>query len=236
VHAKFSYQIGGAFKPKRGVKVVDRDRHDPPAADRYGICYLNGYQAQPDELHWWRTHHPKLLLRHNGDPVVDSDWGEQLLDTSTKSKREALAEVIGKWIRGCARHGYRAVEPDNLDSWHRSKGELTRSDNLGLARLLIAVAHGRGLAIAQKNTVEIGERGRRAGFDFAIAEECQAYSECRDYRQVYGKHLIEVEYPDNGGRANFDKACRLRGDDVSIVYRDRDVTPAGEPGFKERWC
>ena len=48
--------------------------------------------------------------------------------------------------------------------------------------------------------------------------------------------MIEIEYPDNGGQRNFDRACRLRGNRISIVYRDRNVTPAGQPGFVERRC
>src|SRR5438876_123758 len=82
-----------------------------------------------------------------------------------------------------------------------------------------------GLAIAQKNAAEISAKGARIGFDFAIAEECQAYSECGSYTRVYGARVIEIEYPDNGGRAGFEAACRARGDSISIVYRDRDVLP-----------
>lgn len=48
--------------------------------------------------------------------------------------------------------------------------------------------------------------------------------------------MIEIEYPDNGGETNFAAACRARGDEISIVYRDRDITPAGRPGFVERSC
>ena len=34
-HALFSYQIGGAFPPEPGIGIVDRDRHDTPAAGAY---------------------------------------------------------------------------------------------------------------------------------------------------------------------------------------------------------
>ena len=235
-HAAFSYQIGGAFPPPGGVAVVDRDRHDAPAPGAYGICYVNAFQAQPEELAWWRSRHPSLLLRRGGRPVVDTGWNEQLLDTSTAAKRRELAAVVDGWIDGCARAGYRAVEPDNLDSYTRSRGALTSADNLAFARLLIARAHADGLAIAQKNAAELAAAGRRLGFDFAIAEECQAYDECGGYLRAYGDEVIEIEYPDNGGAANFQRACALRGARISIVYRDRNVTPAGRPGFVERRC
>jgi hypothetical protein len=48
--------------------------------------------------------------------------------------------------------------------------------------------------------------------------------------------VIEIEYPDNGGPAGFAAACRARGKLISIVYRDRGVTPAGRPGYVERGC
>ena len=235
-HAAFSYQIGGAFPPAPGVAVVDRDRHDPPAAGAYGICYVNAFQAQPEELAWWQRRHPSLLLRQGGRPVVDTAWDEQLLDTSTPAKRRALAAVVSGWIDGCARAGYRAVEPDNLDSFTRSRHALTAADNLAFARLLIAHAHADGLAIAQKNAAELAAAGRRLGFDFAIAEECQAYAECDSYLRAYGDEVIEIEYPDDGGLRNFERACALRGARISIVYRDRNVTPAGRPAFLERRC
>jgi hypothetical protein len=236
VRAIFSYQIGGPFEASPAVEIVDRDRSAPPVLGRYNICYVNAFQAQPGELGWWRARHRSLLAVRDGHALVDRGWREQLLDTSTATKRRALLGVIGRWIDGCARAGYQAVEPDNLDSWTRSQGALSREDNLALARLLIARAHARGLAIAQKNAVEIAPVGRRLGFDFAIAEECQPYRECNDYLRAYGREVIEIEYPDDGGPRNFAAACRLRSDQISIVYRDRNVTPAGDRGYLEQTC
>lgn len=233
--ANFSYQIGGPFRPAAGVTVVDRDWHVAPAPGLYGICYLNAYQAQTGERAWWRKRHPSLLLRYKGRPVVDRAWNEQLFDTSTPLKRRNLAAVIGRWIDHCAQVGYRAVEPDNLDSWTRSHGTLTAADNLALARLLIRHAHADRLAIAEKNAAELAGRGRRLGFDFAIAEECQAYDECGNYLRAYGDAVIEIEYTEGGVR-NFQRACARRGTRISIVYRDRNVSPAGQPGFVERRC
>lgn len=236
VHGAFSYQIGGSFPPAPGVVIVDRDWHDAPAPGLYGICYVNAFQAQPEEVSWWKGRHPSLLLRRDGRLVVDSAWGEPLLDTSTSAKRAALLAIVGSWIDRCARKGYRGVEPDNLDSWTRSHGSLTEADDLAFARLLISRAHHDGLAIAQKNAAEVARLGRTMGFDFAIAEECQPYEECASYLDAYGDHVIEIEYPDDGGAPGFARACRLRGNRISIDYRDRDVTPAGKPGYLERRC
>lgn len=125
-NAKFDYQIGAAYTPPSGVKVVSRDRNASPTA----------------------------------------------------AKRTAVAAIVDGWIDGCAASGFKAVEPDNIDSYDRSKGQLTKAEAVSYLGLLAPHAHGDGLAIAQKNTTELGTAGKNAGLDFAIAEECGRYSEC----------------------------------------------------------
>jgi hypothetical protein len=236
VGARPDYQLGGTYAPASGVRIVTRDRTAKPAPGRYGICYVNAYQTQPDEQATWRGANADLVLRDSaGRPVVDADWGEQLLDTSTAAKRNRLAVIVGGWIDGCAKAGYRAVEPDNLDSWTRSKGLLTQAHNLAFAKLLIARAHSAGLAIAQKNAAETSGKARRLGFDFAVAEECQVWKECGSYTRYYGRHVIEIEYSDQP-KAAFTTACALRGRTISIVRRDRDLVAKGQSGYYARWC
>lgn len=238
VGARVDYQLGGAYAPARGVRVVVRDRTERPAAGRYNVCYVNAFQTQPGDLGWWRRHHPTLLLRDGaGKLVADPDWPDEvLLDTSTARRRTALAGVLGRWVGGCADRGFDAVESDNLDSWTRSRGRLTRADNIALARSLVRTGHRAGLAMGQKNAAEAVSAGRRtARFDFAVAEECEVYRECGAYRRAYGRHLIEIEYTDNG-RAAFARACRARGGSVSVLLRDRDVVPRGTAGYVSRWC
>ena len=87
-----------------------------------------------------------------------------MLDSSTRHKRKGIASIVTRWIEQCRRSGYAAVEPDNLDSFTRSRHLLTRSDNLALARLLGRQAHTSGLAFAQKNLPGVTSREReRAG-------------------------------------------------------------------------
>lgn len=224
---RFDYQIGGAYPPPPGTVTVARDRSDPPAPGAYSVCYVNAYQTQPAETAWWRSAHPELVL-----PVEDPEWpGEFLLDLSTPDRRAAAAGIVGGWIDGCAAAGYRAVEPDNLDSWTRSGGRLTEADALAFAGLLAARAHRRGLAIGQKNAAELGSRGRAAGLDFAVAEQCQANDECEAYTAGYGTAVLEIEY----ARAPFLAACAARrGNPVTL--RDRDVLPAGRPGHTDDSC
>jgi hypothetical protein len=232
----FDYQLGGPYPPAADAGVVVRDRLEPPAG-RYDVCYVNAFQTQPGSARTWRKRHPELLLRRQGRLVEDPDWpGEYLLDTGTAAKRRALARVVGRQVDSCARAGYEAVEPDNLDSWTRSRKRLSGADNAAFATLLVARAHRRGLAIAQKNAAELLRRARAIGFDFAVVEECQPYDECDDFMAVYGDRVFELEYPDNGGVAGFEAACAARGDRISITLRDRDVVPRGEPAYLSRSC
>ncbi|MFF3706112.1 endo alpha-1,4 polygalactosaminidase [Streptomyces phaeochromogenes] len=214
VHAGFDYQIGGAYPPPAGVRIVARDREAEPARGLYNICYVNAFQAQPDERDDWPA---DLLLRdRKGKVVVDGDWDEALLDIGTPAKRERVAARVDEWIDGCAEKGYDAVEPDNFDSFTRSRGLLSAADATAFIKLLSDHAHSRGLAIGQKNTVELaGQRGR-TGLDFAVAEECGEYDECGEYAEAFDDRVVVIEYTDNG----FRKARSGFGDRLSIVRRD----------------
>lgn len=232
-NATFDYQIGGAYPPPAGVRVVSRDREDQPAAGLYNICYVNAFQTQPQETAWWKAHHDDLLLRDaSGRYVIDGAWNEILLDTRTAAKRSRLAAIVNGWIDGCAARGFQAVEPDNIDSYGRSRGLLTRSAAIAYLRLLADHAHQAGLAIAQKNSTELGIRGREAGLDFAVAEECARYDECDAYTRVYGSNVIVIEYTDKA----FAKACRTVGNTLSVVRRDVNVTRPGSRSYRYDAC
>ncbi|MFB4350851.1 endo alpha-1,4 polygalactosaminidase [Microbacterium sp. CR_7] len=228
------YQLGGAYEPADDVGVVGRDRTAEPAEGVYSICYVNGFQTQPGELDTWPD---DLLLQHDGEPVFDPDWpDEALLDTSTSERRESIADVIGPWIDGCAESGFDAVEFDNLDSYTRSDDALTLDDNLALATLLVERAHESGLAAGQKNAAEDAEALHdRAGFDFAVVEECAAYEECTAYTAVYGDQVIDIEYTDQLPRA-FADMCENAESPASMVLRDRDLLPAGVDGHVFETC
>ena len=225
LHADFDYQIGGAYPPPAGVRIVSRDRTASPAPGLYNICYVNAFQAQPDERASWPA---DLLLRDaDGEVVVDEDWGEALLDIRTAAKRARVAARVNRWIDGCAAKGFDAVEPDNYDSYTRSDDLLTANDATAFISLLSRHAHARGLAIAQKNTVELAGLSKRTGLDFAIAEECAEYDECGEYAKAFDDRVIVIEYSDSGlRRARSGFAGRL-----SIVRRDVDVSTPGSSDY-----
>ncbi len=231
-NGSFDYQLGEAYPPPDGVVVVSRDRNASPAAGLYNICYVNGFQTQSDERDFWNTDHPDLLLRDaSGDPVIDPDWDEIILDVTTADKRAMLAEIVGGWIDGCATAGFDAVEIDNLDTYSRSGGRVSQDDAVAYMRMLSENAHAAGLAIAQKNSTEVLARRSEMGTDFAVAEECNRYDECADYTGVYGDQVYVIEYR----RTDFDAGC-LDFPELSIVYRDLNLVGPGSSAYAYDGC
>lgn len=226
------YQLGAAYPPPDGVTLVARDRAADPAEGVYSICYVNGFQTQPDELADW----PGEVILQSGDgPVFDPDWpDEALLDTSTEAKRQAIAAIVVPWIRGCADAGFDAVEFDNLDTYTRSAGALSFADNLALAEVFVDAAHEAGLAAGQKNAAEDARALRDEGrFDFAISEECAAYDECAAYVDLYGDHVVNIEY---GDPVAFAAACQEGRMPPASVLRDRDLVSPDDPAYLFELC
>lgn len=222
-NAGLDYQLGGAYPPPAGVEIVSRDRTEAPAAGLYNICYVNGFQIQPGEEATWMVDHPELILRDtNGDPVIDPDWGEMLIDVGTPAKRTAVAAIVGEWIAGCRASGYQAVEIDNLDSYSRSQGLLTMNDAVATVALFADAAHAHDLAIAQKNSSELVPRRGEMHTDFVVAEECNRYHECDVYTGSYGDAVFVIEYR----QVDFTAGC-ADWPNLSVILRDRDlVTPS----------
>ncbi|WP_233221336.1 endo alpha-1,4 polygalactosaminidase [Streptomyces carminius] len=228
--AGFDYQIGGGYELPEGVEVISRDREDDPAPDAYNICYVNAFQVQPGEQDDWDA---DLILRDgNGDPVIDGGWDEPLLDISTADKRARVAEKVGDWFDGCAADGFDAVEPDNYDSFLRSAGLTTQEHALELMKLLAGRAHAAGLAIAQKNTLELAPHREEIGLDFAVVEECGQWEECGDFTEWFGDRVYVIEYE----AAGMAWACDNFGDTLGIVQRDEYAVPADHPDHFRAVC
>ena len=100
---KLDYQLGGAYTPPAGVTIVSRDRTASPGAGLYNICYINGFQIQPDELSMWMTQHPTLLLRDAANAlVIDTDWNEVVIDTALSYDDRMLAVLRRRAAANCA--------------------------------------------------------------------------------------------------------------------------------------
>jgi len=232
----FDYQLGGPYDPPEGATVVVRDRTAPPAGAGYDVCYVNGFQTQPDASAAFARDHPDLLIQVDGEPLVDPGWpDEYLFDTSTAENRRRLAAVVGPWIKGCRESGYDGVEIDNLDAFLRSEGATTASDNLALAEEYARIAHDAGLAIAQKNTPDLSAELRAAGYDFAVAESCREFDECAAYTAEYGT-VLDIEYTDELGADGFDDSCADPDRPSSMILRDPELVTPEDPAYRYASC
>ncbi|SJN17023.1 hypothetical protein FM104_01190 [Microbacterium esteraromaticum] len=234
--ADFDYQLGGAYPPPDGATVIVRDRLQEPAGLGYDICYINGFQTQPDASEKFAREHPELVLHVGDAPLADPGWPDEfILDTSTEEKRAGLAEIVRGWIEGCRDAGYAAVEIDNLDSFSRSRGALAPSDNLALAAEYARIAHAAGLAIAQKNTAELTTEIAKIGYDFAVTESCAVFDECTSYAAVYDV-VLDIEYADGMGSDKFAAACAARPAGVTMILRDHDLRMPGHDDYVRLAC
>ncbi|MGW1715902.1 endo alpha-1,4 polygalactosaminidase [Streptomyces sp. NPDC002156] len=226
----WDYQIGGAYPLPTGVRVVSRSYEDASAQGAYNICNINAFQVEKGAEGDWS---PDLLLRDaNGDVVYDQDWGEAVLDIRTDAKRQRVAARLDTWIDECAAGGYKAVEPDNYDSFTRFPEYLTADQAKALMKLLVAHAHGKGLAVAQKNTAELLRDRGSVGLDFAIAEECGQWDECGEFADAFDNNVLVVEYTAQG----MTKACSSWSGQLSIVRRDPEVEPKGASDYLRDPC
>ena len=97
------------------------------------------------------------------------------------------------------------------------------------ATLLVDAAHSRGMAVAQKNTLELDQE---IGFDFLVIESCGELGECAAAAQRYGDEVLAVEYD----AAGFAAACDEIGEHSSVILRDLALSPPGGPGHRYEEC
>ncbi|WP_158608017.1 endo alpha-1,4 polygalactosaminidase [Nocardia panacis] len=153
----------------------------PAEADghAHAICYFSGGSLEdwrpdaPDFLRWSREHPEANLL---GGPVSSYPNERWLNIKPGRGRLEFLADIMEKRMRLCRQAGFDAVDPDWADGWlHNDENRLptlTAADQLAYNRMLAALAHRNGLAIALKNdTVQAAELA--ADYDLAIIESCQ---------------------------------------------------------------
>lgn len=241
----FDYQLGGSYDEldlgggPTAIDVVVRDATSEPLDGAYSVCYVNGFQTQPDDAEFWLEREDLLLHDSSGELVIDPEWpDEYVLDPSTPAQRDGILEVVGPIIDGCEDDGFDAVEIDNLDTWTRFD-EIDESGAHALAEAYVTRTHDAGMAIAQKNAAEITQVAHdEIGFDFAVTEECGVWEECAAYTDVYGDHVLQIEYPEALEKAGmtFDEVCVLADRAPLTILRDVELVPAGTSGYVYDAC
>lgn len=230
----FDYQLSGDYPLADGVGLVVRQWSDGEAEPGvYSVCYVNAFQTEaepgsPDGVENW----PDGLVWEEAE---DPNWpGEHPIDISSNRQRRIAVEFLEARFRECVARGFDAVELDNLDSFTRyPDAPFDRDDAIAYARLLVEAATDLGLAVGQKNTVELLDVARtEIGFGFAIVEQCGQYDECQAYIDTFEGRVYDIEYTEEGLAA----ACEAIGDDVGVILRDLQLVPAGEPGHVRQTC
>jgi hypothetical protein len=193
-HLTWYWQLTGNVDWSRHVDVYDTDGFETTAAEvrdlhaagRRAICYVDvgtWERFRPDAGSFPRSE----LGRSNGWP------GERWLDIRRLSLLEPL---MARRIEMCARKGFDALEPDNIDGYSNRTGfPLTGREQLTYDEWVAREAHSLGLAVFQKNDPEQA-RQLEPHFDGALDEQCNQYSECRLLRPYLaaGKPVLDAEY------------------------------------------
>jgi hypothetical protein len=193
--AQWQYELQGVVDRSNPARVFDVDGAETPASTvrglrrdgRYVVCYLSAGTYEP-----FRSDSRRLPPATRGRPVegfADERW----LDIR---RLDLIGPVIRERMRTCARKGFDAVEPDNVDGYTNPTGfPLHRSDALRFTRWLAATAHRLGLAVGLKNSPGLAA-ALASRFDFAVVEQCLQYHECERYRPFVArrKPVYEVEY------------------------------------------
>ncbi len=226
----FDYQLDKAYPPQQNVAVVVRDKSELPAIGLYNVCYINGFQTQPNEGNdpHWNDEFELKLKDADGNDVEDDRWKEFVLDIRTQPKRKRLVEIIARWIAKCAQNGFDAVEIDNMDTYLRT--DLIQPEhNIAVMRDIIKIAKGMGLDVAQKNALDIANSLEA---DFVIAERCSKYDICDDYINRFPGRTFIVEYE----KRRFEEACRDFGNKALVIHRDVNLKPKGHADHIYQQC
>jgi len=192
----FAIQYGGkTLDTNVNAAIYDVDGFDTTAATvarlhgmgRRVVCYI-------DVGTWenWRPdadRFPKSVL---GKP--DGHWkGERWLDISRLS---VLQPIMSARFKMCARKGFDAVDPDNIDGYENRTGfKLTAAQQLTYDRWVAKRIHSFGLSAAQKNDND-QVADLRSSFDWAVLEECYKQGWCKQFTRYTDddRLVVDIEY------------------------------------------
>jgi hypothetical protein len=225
-NAQWQYQLQGGIDRSNAARVFDVDGAETSAATvralkrdgRYVVCYFSAGTYES-----FRSDSRRLPASVRGRPV-EGYGNERWLDIR---RLDLVAPLMRARMHACARKGFDAVEPDNVDGYANPTGfPLRRSDSLRFTRWLARTAHGLGLAVGLKNSSGLVS-ALAARFDFAVVEQCLQYDECERYRPFVrrGKPVYEVEY-EGASQSVCPQAGRMG---INTILKDVDLTAPSRP-------
>jgi hypothetical protein len=188
------WQLDGSINNSVPASIYDVDGFSTGAAEvarlhalgKHVVCYIDvgtWENFRPD-----RRRFPKAVLgKPNGWP------GERWLDVRRLS---VLKPIMTARFKLCARKGFDAVEPDNIDGFENDTGfHITARDQLRYDEWVANEVHALGMAVLQKNDPEQA-RTLEPYFDGVLDEQCNQYQECGSFRPYLraGKPVLNAEY------------------------------------------
>jgi len=229
--AQWQYQLQDPIDRANPAKVFDVDGVETPRATvralkregRYVVCYFSAGTYES-----FRSDSRRFPTSIRGRPV-EGFGNERWLDIR---RLDLIAPVLRARMRACARKGFDAVEPDNVDGYDNQTGfPLRRSDALRFTRWLARTAHRLGLGVGLKNSANLVS-ALAPRFDFAVVEQCLQYDECERYRPFVrrGKPVYEVEY-----QGTLQSLCPPAGRlGINTIVKDVDLQAPSRPCPRRR--
>lgn len=207
----WQWQLTGTIDTSVDVAMYDIDLFDAPQATidtlknagRAIVCYFSAGTRED-----WRADANQFNASDykNG---VDGWAGENWLDVRSANVRAIMKKRLDVAVaKGCS-----GVEPDNVDGYDNDTGfPLTKQDQLDFNAFIASEAHARGLSVGLKNATGLVS-SLVTKFDWALNEECLAYSECDTEAPFIaaGKAVFHVEYVTSTSQGN-SKAAQVCGD------------------------
>lgn len=156
------------------------------AAGQHVMCYVDvgtWERFRPDARRF-----PGSVLGHpNGWP------GERWLDIR---RLTVLKPIMTARFEMCARKGFDAVEPDNIDGFENDTGfRITATQQLHYDEWVAREVHSLGMAVFEKNDPEQAKE-LEPHFDGVLDEQCNQYQECGAFEPYLraGKPVLNAEY------------------------------------------
>lgn len=206
-----------------GVNIYGFDGFDGTAAHvanleskgAKSICYISAGSWED-----WRSDAGTFPASVKGNNL-DGWAGEKWLDVRNLT---VLKPIMEKRADMCEAKGFHAVEWDNVDGYTNNTGfPLTAANQIAYNKMLAEITHARGMGVALKNDVD-QLTALEPYFDFAINEECFAYSECAGYSvfRNKGKLVLNVEYETL-------KCTQAKSLDISSMKKNLSLNAARTP-------
>jgi len=192
-HLTWYWQLQGRVRVEN-VAASDIDGFDNGGAEVARLHRLGQHVVCYVDVGSWERWRPdagrfpaSVMGRSNGWP------GEKWLDIRQLG---VLEPIMRARFAMCARKGFDAVEPDNMDGFENPTGfHISAAQQLTYDRWVARTVHRLGMSVFEKNDPEQAAQ-LEPSFDGVLDEQCNQYHECGSFRSylLAGKPVLNAEY------------------------------------------